>query len=190
MSTTSRPGTSIAHSSSRIGAFATSFGLPLVCYLADFLCNDKTGCPIPSTLHPSSLTLDKLVEETGWPGFRGLLDPQVMMYTLLYYLFSLFLQSSLLGTEVEGTELASGGKLKYKFNGLEHMRPIALSSMRLTETSFHVCSDHAWFSSNWHAGSRARLFPVDLYLGTSTPTDNRQSNHRLLPRLLRLCAQL
>lgn len=61
--------------------------------------------------------MDKLIEETGWPGFMGLLDPEVMAYTFLYYLFSLILQSSLPGTEVEGTELVSGGKLKYKFNG-------------------------------------------------------------------------
>ena len=100
-----------------IGAFATSFGLPLVCYLAVFLCNDKTGCPVPSALHPSSLTLDKLKEETGWPGWLGLLDAEVMMNVLGYYLFSLILHASLPGTEVEGTPLLSGGKLKYKFNG-------------------------------------------------------------------------
>ena len=39
------------------------------------------------------------------------------MYTLGYYLFSLVLYASLPGTEVEGTELATGGKLQYKFNG-------------------------------------------------------------------------
>ena len=117
MSVISASERSVAYSSARIGTFAASLGLPLVCYLAVFLCNDRTGCPAPSTLHPSSLKLEQLIEETGWPGFSGLVDLEVIMYTFLYYLFSLVLYSSLPGTEVEGTELDSGGKLKYKFNG-------------------------------------------------------------------------
>lgn len=82
-----------------------------------FLCNDKTGCPAPSLLHPSSFSLDKLAQETGWPGFSHLVDAEALMYTIGYYLFSLVLYASLPGTEVEGTELATGGKLSYKFNG-------------------------------------------------------------------------
>ncbi len=101
----------------RIGAFATSFGLPFVCYLAAFLCNDISGCPAPSTLHPSSLTIEKLVKETGWPGFMGLADTNVTLWMLVYYTVSLVLWAVLPGLEVEGTELSSGGRMKYKFNG-------------------------------------------------------------------------
>ena len=102
-----------------LGAFATSFGLPLVCYLAAFLCNDHSGCPSPSTLHPHSLSLAKLKDESGWPedGMLGLASLKVTSWLLAYYLFSLLLQAVLPGAEVEGTELQSGGKLKYKFNG-------------------------------------------------------------------------
>ncbi|KAL9126673.1 MAG: hypothetical protein Q9217_004317 [Psora testacea] len=99
-----------------IGAFATSFGLPLVCYLAAFLCNDVSGCPVPSTLHPSSLTLQKLKKETGWPGIFGLASTKVTLWMLGYYALCLVLQVVLPGTEVEGVELATGGKLKYKVN--------------------------------------------------------------------------
>ncbi|MCJ1244143.1 erg24, C-14 sterol reductase [Trapelia coarctata] len=99
-----------------LGAFATSFGLPLVCYLASFLCNDIFGCPVPSALHPSTLTLEKLKQETGWPGILGLASFKVTGWVCAYYFFSLFLQAVLPGVESEGVVLSSGGRLKYKFN--------------------------------------------------------------------------
>ena len=79
-----------------------------------------TGCPAPSLLSPSTLTLDQLKREVGWPeeGILGLFDPQVTLWTLSYYAFSLFLQVFLPGREVEGVPLACGGRLKYKFNGM------------------------------------------------------------------------
>ncbi|KAL9599348.1 MAG: hypothetical protein Q9219_003881 [cf. Caloplaca sp. 3 TL-2023] len=101
-----------------LGAFATSFGLPLVCYLAAFVCNDISGCPVPSLLHPRSLTLSKLKEEVGWPhdGFLGLASSKVLGYVLAYYLLSLLLQAALPGMVVQGVQLKSGGRLEYKFN--------------------------------------------------------------------------
>ena len=104
----------------RLGAFGISFGLPLVTYLLTFLCNDIAGCPVPSVLLPSSLTLDKLKEETGWPadGIFGLFSFKVTAAVLGYYFFSLILYRVLPGEEAEGCELASGGKLKYKFNSM------------------------------------------------------------------------
>lgn len=88
-------------------------------YVFAFVCNDVSGCPAPSLLHPSTLTLDQLKQEVGWPeeGFAGLYDTQVTLWTLSYYMFSLFLQISLPGQHAEGVDLACGGKLKYKFNG-------------------------------------------------------------------------
>ena len=43
---------------------------------------------------------------------------------LSYYLTSLVLQRILPGQEVEGVELRSGGRLKYKFNG-ERLEAVA-----------------------------------------------------------------
>lgn len=104
----------------RIGAFGVSFGLPLVVYLATFLCNDISGCPVPSALSPSTLTIDKLKQDVGWPatGIWGLVSWDVSAKVLGYYLFSLILHRVLPGEEMEGTELASGGRLKYKFNSM------------------------------------------------------------------------
>ncbi|MCJ1301740.1 erg24, C-14 sterol reductase, partial [Hypocenomyce scalaris] len=99
-----------------LGAFATSFGLPLVCYLATFLCNDISGCPIPSTFHPAKLNLATLKQETGWPGIFGLGSLKVTIAVLAYYFLSLLLQAVLPGEETEGVKLSSGGRLKYKFN--------------------------------------------------------------------------
>ncbi|KAH6868327.1 ergosterol biosynthesis ERG4/ERG24 [Alternaria rosae] len=98
------------------GAFIISFGLPVLVYVFTFLCNDISGCPAPVLLHPYSFTLEQLKREVGWTGFSGLLNTQAFIGTLAYYFLSLFLYRFLPGQEVEGTELRSGGRLKYRFN--------------------------------------------------------------------------
>jgi hypothetical protein len=114
-----------------IGAALISFGLPIGCYAFAFLCNDVTGCPAPSLLSPSKLftpstitnksgfqnALDTLATEVGWPGFAGLLNTEAVLGTLAWYAISFLLYVVLPAQEVEGTELRSGGKLKYRFNG-------------------------------------------------------------------------
>ncbi|KAI4204172.1 MAG: hypothetical protein LQ350_001363 [Teloschistes chrysophthalmus] len=101
-----------------LGAFAISAVAPFICYVAAFLCNETSGCPIPSTLSPRSLTLKKLKEEAGWPqdGLLGLASLRVTGYVLAYYLFSLVLQAALPGLVVQGVQLRSGARLEYKFN--------------------------------------------------------------------------
>ncbi len=102
----------------RPGAFAVSFLLPVVLYIFTFACNDISGCPAPSLLHPSTLDLETLKREVGWPaaGIRGLGSWRVTGWTLAYYLFSAVLYRVLPGKEVDGIELSHGGRLKYKFN--------------------------------------------------------------------------
>lgn len=85
-----------------------------------FLCNDISGCPIPSALHPSKLSLATLKQEAGWPkdGILGLGSMKVTVAVLAYYGLSLLLHTVLPGEETEGVRLSSGGTLKYKFNGI------------------------------------------------------------------------
>lgn len=101
-----------------------SLGLPLICYLAAFVCNDVSGCPIPSALHPRSLTLAKVKEEAGWPqdGLKGLASLRVSGFVLAYYLLSLVLQAALPGLVQQGVKLRSGARLEYKFNGERILR--------------------------------------------------------------------
>lgn len=96
------------------------FGLPVLVYVFAFVCNDVSGCPAPGLLHPSTLTLDQLKREVGWPeeGVVGLFNAEVTLWTLSYYAFSLFLQVFLPGQVAEGVPLACGGRHKYKFNGM------------------------------------------------------------------------
>ncbi|KAH6998909.1 Delta(14)-sterol reductase [Ilyonectria robusta] len=100
------------------GAFAISFGLPILVYVFNFVCNDISGCPAPSLLSPKTLSLDKLKVEVGWPenGFAGLLNWEASAATAGYMLLSMILYRILPAIEVEGTELRNGGKLKYRFN--------------------------------------------------------------------------
>jgi len=106
-----------------IGASLISFGLPIGCYAFAFLCNDVSGCPAPSLLSPTKLfesgfknALDILAKEVGWPGFAGLINTQAVLGTLAWYGISLLLYVLLPAEEVEGTELRSGGRLRYRFN--------------------------------------------------------------------------
>ncbi|KAL2014707.1 hypothetical protein VTN00DRAFT_2232 [Thermoascus crustaceus] len=101
-----------------IGAFGIVFGLPVLIYSLAFFCNDVSGCPAPSLLHPSTLTIDKLKSEIGWPeeGIKALYDTGVTLWVLGYYFLLLVMQIFLPGQEVEGVVLACGGRLKYKFN--------------------------------------------------------------------------
>ncbi len=91
----------------------------MLLYVFTFACNDISGCPAPSLLHPRSLDLEKLRAEIGWPkeGIWGLGSWKATGGVLGYVLFSAVLYRVLPGTEVEGTVLANGGRLKYKFNG-------------------------------------------------------------------------
>ncbi len=100
------------------GAAAISFGLPILVYVFAFACNDISGCPAPSLLSPKTLDFEVLKKEVGWPenGIWGLASWEATGWTLAYYLFSAVLYRILPGTEVIGTELANGGRLKYKFN--------------------------------------------------------------------------
>ena len=101
-----------------MGAAVLTFGLPILVYLSVFLCNDISGCPAPSLLHPRSLTLAKLKAETPWPrqGWYGLIDFQVIGWVLAYYGLSLVMQLGLPGSESTGVKLDSGGRHSYKFN--------------------------------------------------------------------------
>lgn len=115
-----------------IGASLISFGLPIACYAFAFLCNDVTGCPAPSLLDPRKLftpgvlsrqagwehALDVLKTEVGWPGWSGLINIEAIVGTLFWYGLSLFLYVLLPAQEVQGTELRTGGRLKYRFNGM------------------------------------------------------------------------
>ncbi|KAI9891129.1 MAG: erg24, C-14 sterol reductase [Vezdaea aestivalis] len=101
-----------------VGALGAALGLPVACYAFTFICNDISGCPVPSTLSPSTLSTSTLAKEVGWPkeGVLGLFSFSVTAWLLAYYGFSLLLRAFLPGTQCEGTDLNGGGKLGYKLN--------------------------------------------------------------------------
>lgn len=85
-----------------------------------FGCNDVSGCPAPSLLSPKTLDLETLKREVGWPedGVAGLYSNRVMGCVLGYYFVNALLHRFMPASVVEGTELASGGRLTYRFNGM------------------------------------------------------------------------
>lgn len=102
----------------RPGAFAISFALPILVYVFTFVCNDVSGCPVPSLLSPSELSIERLKAEVGWPidGVRGLASWKASAAVVGYYLLSMTLYGMLPAYNVAGTVLRSGGRLKYRMN--------------------------------------------------------------------------
>lgn len=102
------------------GAAGISFGLPILCYVFTFVCNDISGCPAPSLLNPKTLSIEQLKLEVGWPtdGIYGLASWKASAAMAAYYLFNLILYRVLPAIETEGTVLASGGRLNYRFNSM------------------------------------------------------------------------
>lgn len=103
-----------------LGAFAITTGLPLLCYLFTFACNDVSGCPAPSLLSPSSFSLERLKDEVGWPaeGVWGLASWEATFGVMAYYMLSAVLYRVLPAQEVQGVVLECGGRLWYRFNSL------------------------------------------------------------------------
>ncbi|EKG17327.1 Ergosterol biosynthesis ERG4/ERG24 [Macrophomina phaseolina MS6] len=99
-----------------LGAIGVSFGLPILVYVFAFFINEVSGCPPPSVLQPKTFSLEKLKYEVGWQGFSGLINLPAFGATVAYYVWSLFLNRVLPATVVEGVQLRSGGRLKYRFN--------------------------------------------------------------------------
>lgn len=55
----------------------------------------------------------------GWPGWIGLINLEAFLGTLGWYALSVVLLALLPAYEVDGVELKSGGRLKYRFNGVD-----------------------------------------------------------------------
>ena len=92
--------------------------MPLTCYAFAFGCNEISGCPAPSLLHPRDIKLEKLEREVGWPGVLGLLNREAVLVGIGIYLYSLLSLVLLPAHEVEGVALSLGGKLSYRLNGM------------------------------------------------------------------------
>lgn len=166
------------------------FGLPVLVYSFTFLCNDVSGCPAPSLLHPSTVTLDQLKAEVGWPkgGFADFYDTSVTLWVLGYYLLSLAMYVFLPGQEVEGTELACGGRLPYKFNGwFLQLTRICLSN---TPCSFSVGRPDPLRLCDRHLHLRRGLCCLDFSLGQLSAGNHRQPGDLYCHLHLRLCEEL
>ncbi|KAF2757865.1 sterol C-14 reductase-like protein [Pseudovirgaria hyperparasitica] len=111
------------------GAFLISIGLPILCYVFAFGCNDVSGCPIPSLLHPTEFNIEDLKRDIGWKGIESIINLQSILATVGWYIYLLTLTRFLPATEIEGVELDSGGKLKYRLNTFNiHVFTLAIAA--------------------------------------------------------------
>jgi delta14-sterol reductase len=94
-----------------------TLALPPLVYAFNLLCNDISGCPAPSLLHPSTFTLDKLKQDIGWKGVETIFNWESVAAALGWYALSIACYAILPAEVIDGTELYSGGRLKYRLNG-------------------------------------------------------------------------
>ncbi|KAJ9663979.1 erg24, C-14 sterol reductase [Neophaeococcomyces mojaviensis] len=148
-----------------LGAFGITFGLPVLVYSFFFLCNDVSGCPAPALLSPNTLTLDKLKAQTPWPedGLWGLHDTKVTLWVSAYYFLSLFLYFLLPGEEVEGQQLACGGRHMYKFNSFESA--LVILGGLAVGTAMHGSSFVVW-TYIWD--NLIQILTANMLIATST----------------------
>lgn len=89
------------------GALGISIGLPLLCNVLYFTCNEN-GCPASwSSLAPYTQMLEK----------TKLFSMQAMSVYLAWFFGLVWLDLLVPGKEVKGTTLRDGTALRYKFNG-------------------------------------------------------------------------
>jgi hypothetical protein len=96
------------------GAFAITFGVPVLTYVLFFICNESSdGCPPPiQTLYPS------LIQAVYDPAFWWKLwDPKAFALYYSWYAFCLVTWAVLPGDWVQGTQLRNGKYQWYKING-------------------------------------------------------------------------
>ncbi|KAK8093213.1 ergosterol biosynthesis ERG4/ERG24 family protein [Apiospora kogelbergensis] len=102
-----------------LGASAIMVGLPFLFNAFYFICNDKTGCPVPILLSPVQLNWEAFKSQIPWPhdGIRGFASWETAGWLLMYYMFSMVLFVVLPAEKVAGIKLRESGRsLEYRFN--------------------------------------------------------------------------
>ncbi|TFY76728.1 hypothetical protein EWM64_g7286 [Hericium alpestre] len=96
-----------------IGAFAVTFGVPVMTYALYFGCNENSGgCPPPLSTIPDSASA--ALSNPEW--WKGLWDPYAVKLYFGWYAFCVAAWAILPGDWVEGSQLRNGGHQKYKIN--------------------------------------------------------------------------
>ncbi|KAH9969612.1 ERG4/ERG24 ergosterol biosynthesis protein [Russula dissimulans] len=125
------------------GAFAITFGVPILTYVLFFTCGESSdGCPPPiPTLYPS------LVQAVSDPAFWWKLwDPKAFTLYYSWYVFCLVAWAVLPGDWVQGTQLRNGKYQQYKINAFSTcLLALGLSTgyiLRFGVQSFTFFYDH------------------------------------------------
>lgn len=94
------------------GALAISLGLPTLFNVLAYTCNEH-GCPASWT----SLSTYKAMLTPGNPLYRKPISWEATVWYLIWFGSLVILDRIIPGTEILGTRMRDGNRLKYKFNG-------------------------------------------------------------------------
>ncbi|THH20554.1 hypothetical protein EW146_g838 [Bondarzewia mesenterica] len=97
-----------------LGAFAVSFGVPVLTYALYFSCNEASGgCP-PTPLSSLLPLVQQALSDPEW--WKGLWDAQAAVMYLGWYAFCVLAWAILPGDWVQGSQLRNGKYQHYKIN--------------------------------------------------------------------------
>ncbi|EUC54371.1 C-14 sterol reductase ERG24, partial [Rhizoctonia solani AG-3 Rhs1AP] len=97
------------------GAAAVAIGTPIVVYGLYYNCSEAAGvCQLPHWWFP--LQVVKAVSDADW--WKSIFDMEATVAYFTWYAFIVAAWYVLPGEWLEGTELRTGGRKKYKFNAL------------------------------------------------------------------------
>lgn len=100
------------------GALAITLGVPFTTYALYFGCSESSGgCPPPLATIPTNVS-HSLSSPTFW---KSLWDTQSFLMYCGWYSFCVLAWYFLPGDWVEGVQLRTGGRKKYKINGQFHL---------------------------------------------------------------------
>ncbi|KAH7903825.1 ERG4 ERG24 ergosterol biosynthesis protein, partial [Hygrophoropsis aurantiaca] len=94
------------------GALLITLGVPATTYALYFACSEAAGCPPPLALLPARFLA--AVSDVQW--WAGLWDTQAALAYAAWYAFCVAAWAVLPGDWVDGVQLRTGGRKKYKIN--------------------------------------------------------------------------
>lgn len=118
------------------GALLVTLGVPIMTYALYFGCSESAG-GCPPTLSVDTIT--NALQSCSW--WAGLWDTEATLAYLAWYTFCVAAWAILPGDWVEGTQLRTGGKQKYKINGALRFGLWLFHHVQFVPSIFHILAD-------------------------------------------------
>lgn len=152
-----------------VGAAFISTAVPITIYGLYFNCSEiSDGCSPSLSSFPSSFI--NAMSSVGW--IKNLFDLKATLAYFAWYASLVGLWYFLPGEWIEGTELRTGGRVKYKFNGMSPNFYFNIDKVDTTLPGFSTLLLNLGVAAGWilYFGPRSFTFIYDHWVGLCTAT--------------------